>query len=114
MFCKHIRHHLGNREELKLCTDVLQEILMFLHKNQHNKEQNTSLAIEVICTTTLENLVKTVLILERTTTIVGNLVTCLISLLELMNQEHFNILFDQITEKQHLRDLLKRVFILFR
>lgn len=114
VFCKHIRHHLAHREELKLCTDVLSEILIYLHDIRHVKEEKAHADIEVVCTTTLEMLVQSVLVLERTSSIVGNLVTCLISLLEQMDHCHYNRLWDEFHERKPLRDLLLRVFLLFR
>lgn len=116
VMCKHIRHHLAHREELKLCTDVLSEILIYLHDIRGKKEEtgNAHADIEVVCTTTLEMLVQSILVLERTSSIVGNLVTCLISLLEQMDSCHYNRLWDEFHERKPLRDLLFRVFLLFR
>lgn len=78
------------------------------------KEEKAHADIEVVCTTTLEMLVQSVLVLERTSSIVGNLVTCLISLLEQMDHCHYNRLWDEFSERKPLRDLLLRVFLLFR
>jgi len=70
--------------------------------------------VETVATSTLEMLVQSVLVLERTSPIVGNLVTCLIGILQLMDQFHYNRLWDEFRESKPLRDLLLRVFLVFR
>ncbi|CAL8073981.1 unnamed protein product [Orchesella dallaii] len=117
VICKHIRHHLQHREELKLCTEVLNDILIYLHgiRNRNKEEAREAHAdVEVVCTTTLEMLVQAVLVLERTSSVVGNLVTCLVGLLEQMDSFHYNRLWDEFHERKPLRDLLLRIFLLFR
>lgn len=117
VICKHIRHHLQHREELKLCTEVLNDILIYLHSIRSlNKEEarEAHADVEVVCTTTLEMLVQAVLVLERTSSVVGNLVTNLVGLLEQMDNLHYNRFFDSYNERKPLRDFLLRIFLLFR
>lgn len=61
----------------------------------------------------MEMLVKSIVVLERTSQTVANLVTCLIGLLQLMDQYHFNRLWDEFRESQPLRELLLRVYLVF-
>lgn len=112
VICMHIRHHLQHREELKLCTEVLNDILIYLYGLREAREAHAD--VEVVCTTALEMLVQAVLVLERTSSVVGNLVTCLIGLLEQMDSFHYNRLWDEFHERKPLRDLLFRIFLLFR
>jgi dedicator of cytokinesis protein 3 len=37
--CKHLRVHLAHRDELRLCTEILGEILSFLFKQRQAQEQ---------------------------------------------------------------------------
>lgn len=37
--CKHLRYHLAHRDELRLCTEILAEILSFLFKQRQSLEQ---------------------------------------------------------------------------
>nr|CAD7460974.1 unnamed protein product [Timema tahoe] len=66
--CKHLRVHLAHRDELRLCTEILGEILTFLFKQRQSQEQgkvNNCLHhdVEILCLTTLDMLIQTVLII---------------------------------------------------
>ena len=68
--CKHLRHHLGLREELKLCTDLLGDILSFLYSRFLHAPNSVHDDIEILAVATLDKLVQSVLVLERRSAIV--------------------------------------------
>lgn len=65
--CKHLRYQLGRRDELKLCTDILGEILAFLFKQRRPFEGQgkinncTHHDVETLCISVLDILVQAVL-----------------------------------------------------
>jgi dedicator of cytokinesis protein 3 len=74
--CKHLRNQLHRREELKLCTDILGEILSFLFKQRKQFEGQGKINncihhdVETLCISTLDILVQAVLsIIDRDTKI---------------------------------------------
>ncbi|CAG7834015.1 unnamed protein product [Allacma fusca] len=64
--CKHIRHHLSIRDELKLTSDLLLSILDLLHHDPLKSHND----IEIIASNVMEPLINAVLILERTSSII--------------------------------------------
>lgn len=67
--CKHLRYHLIRRDELKLCTDILGEILGFLFKQRKLCDEKGKMNncihhdVEILCTAVLEVLIQTILTL---------------------------------------------------
>lgn len=65
--CKHIRYHIGAREEIQLCTDILGEILTFLfHQNRLHDNSKVNICsrrdLEILSLSTLDMLIETCLI----------------------------------------------------
>ncbi|CAB0010662.1 unnamed protein product [Nesidiocoris tenuis] len=70
--------------------------------------------IEVVAINTLDMLVQTVIIIiDRSSPVLGSLVACLIGLLQLMNKAHFRRL-SAGTEPMFIKDLLLRLLLLLR
>lgn len=65
--CKHLRYHLLRSDELKLCTDILGEILRLLFKQKKQYEEQGKINnlihhdVDILCINVLDVLVQTVL-----------------------------------------------------
>ncbi|KAG8233145.1 hypothetical protein J437_LFUL010375, partial [Ladona fulva] len=141
--CKHLRLHLAHRSELRLCTDILGEILIFLHKQRQDQEKGQGKVtnclhhdVEIVSLSTLDMLIQTVLIIiDRSAAVVSSLVACLVGLLQLLDEFHYRRLWEElggITQvsgmvsssafgginsaggTKPLKDFLLRVFLVFR
>ncbi|XP_015607824.1 dedicator of cytokinesis protein 3 isoform X2 [Cephus cinctus] len=119
--CRHLRIHLARREELRSCTDILGEILSFLHKRGRDTNKVNNCIhhdVETLCLSTLDVLIQTILIIiDSNSPVLGCLVACLIGLLQLLDEYHYSRLFEDLThggERKPLKDFLLRVFLVFR
>lgn len=81
--CKHLRIQLHRREELKLCTEILGEILSILFKQKKQLEGQGKINncvhhdLEILCTSILDMLVQAVLsIIDRDTKVLVSLSNC--------------------------------------
>ncbi|XP_014256869.1 dedicator of cytokinesis protein 3 isoform X2 [Cimex lectularius] len=117
--CKHIRLHLARREELRLIPDILGKIINFLYKLQRVDDEGGKVDnclhhdIEVVCINMLDILVQTVIIIiDRSTPVLGSLVGCLIGLLQLMKQPHFKCLSS--IEPKRFKELLLHLLLVLR
>ncbi|KAJ8981636.1 hypothetical protein NQ317_000864 [Molorchus minor] len=122
---KHLRYHLNRREELKLCTDILGEILGFLFKqrkltNEQGKINNCiHHDVDTLCVSTLEVLIQTILtVIDKDIKIFGCLVACLIGILQLLDEFHYKRLWEVLMgphqDRKPLKDFLLRAFLVFR
>nr|XP_018899728.1 PREDICTED: dedicator of cytokinesis protein 3 isoform X2 [Bemisia tabaci] len=120
--CKHLRIHLAHRDELRLCAEILGEILSFLYQqkrqqiNEGGKVNNCfHHDVEIICLSTLDMLIQTVLIIiDRSSPVLGCLVACLIALLQLLDEFHYKRLWEELADRKPLKDFLLRIFLVFR
>ncbi|XP_053971096.1 dedicator of cytokinesis protein 3 isoform X2 [Hylaeus volcanicus] len=119
--CRHLRIHLVRREELRTCTDILGEILSFLHKRGRDANKVNNCIhhdVETLCLSILDVLIQTILIVINTSgTVLGCLVACLIGLLQLLDEYHYVRLWEELThagERKPLKDFLLRVFLVLR
>lgn len=144
--CKHIKLHLAHRDELKICTEILTEIINYLFKQRQQQDQGKvnnciHLDIEILCLHTLDILVQTLLIImDRNLQFLvrndffinfsafkfiassynvdicfqGNLVACLMGLLQLMDEYHYKRLWEEYGERKTLKELLTKVFLVFQ
>lgn len=108
--CKHIRHHLTIRDELKLTSDILLAILESLNESP---DTNTS-DIQIVATHVLEPLVNSVLILERSSSVITPLVVTLIALYQQMTSSIYNRVFDELKDLPQIRSFILRTFYVFR
>ncbi|XP_023246842.1 dedicator of cytokinesis protein 3 [Copidosoma floridanum] len=118
--CRHLRIHLARREELRMCTEILGEILSFMHKRGKDVKVNNCVHhdVETICLTVLDVLIQTILIIINAGGSVLNcLVACLMGLLQLLDEYHYARLWEELTpggERKPLKDFLLRVFLVLR
>lgn len=67
--CKHLRYHLIHRDELRLCTEILGEILSFLYKQRKLCEEQGKMNncihhdVDTLCINTLDVLIQTILVI---------------------------------------------------
>ncbi|XP_076248536.1 dedicator of cytokinesis spg isoform X2 [Calliopsis andreniformis] len=119
--CRHLRIHLLRREELRSCTDILGEILSFLHKKERDTNKVNNCIhhdVETLCLSILDVLIQTILIVINTSgPVLGCLVAGLIGLLQLLDEYHYVRLWEELThtgERKPLKDFLLRVFVVLR
>uniref|UniRef100_A0A6P7GBE9 Dedicator of cytokinesis protein 3 n=1 Tax=Diabrotica virgifera virgifera TaxID=50390 RepID=A0A6P7GBE9_DIAVI len=123
--CKHLRYHLIRREELKLCTDILGEILGYLFKqrksgDEHGKVNNCiHHDVDTLCVAILEVLIQTILTsIDKDVKVFGCLVACLIGILQLIDEFHYKRLWEVVMgphqDRKPLKDFLLRAFLVFR
>ncbi|XP_066601007.1 dedicator of cytokinesis protein 3 isoform X2 [Prorops nasuta] len=119
--CQHLRVHLARREELKSCTDILGEILNFLHKRGRDTNKVNNCIhhdVETLCLSVLDVLIQTILIvINGNGPVLGCLVACLIGLLQLLDESHYARLWEELThtgDRKPLKDFLLRVFLVLR
>ncbi|KAM7361574.1 dedicator of cytokinesis spg isoform 2-T2 [Cochliomyia hominivorax] len=108
--CKHLRMHLSRRDELKLCADILSEILTHLYdlqKEQKEKVTNTlQHDLDSLCKNILGILIKTIIIiLEGSSSVLPQLVACLLGLLQLLDETHYKRYWDELSPNKDPRDL---------
>ncbi|XP_037810861.1 dedicator of cytokinesis protein 3 [Lucilia sericata] len=108
--CKHLRMHLSRRDELKLCAEILSEILTHLYdlqKEQKDKVTNTlQHDLDSLCKNILGILIKTIIIiLEGTNSVLPQLVACLLGLLQLLDETHYKRYWDELSPNKDPRDL---------
>ncbi|XP_059476423.1 dedicator of cytokinesis protein 3 isoform X1 [Neocloeon triangulifer] len=121
--CTHLRPHLAQRNELKLSSDILADITSYLFKQRESqiaagKTNVLHHDMEIICISILDMLLQTVLIiLDRTATVVGYLVACLVGILQLMETSHYRLIWAELSSREStkpLKDFLLRLFLVFR
>ncbi|XP_050303860.1 dedicator of cytokinesis protein 3 isoform X2 [Anthonomus grandis grandis] len=123
--CRHLRYHLYRKEELKLCTEIMGEILGFLFKQKKINEEQGKVNncihhdVDVLNLSILEVLIQTVLsIIDKDLKILGCLVACLIGILQLLDEFHYKRLWEALMgpayDRKPLKDFLLRVFLVFR
>lgn len=82
--CKHLRYHLIHRDELRLCTEILGEILSFLFKQRKTFEEQGKINncihhdVDTLCVNILDVLIQTVLvIIDKDTKVI---VSCIVNI----------------------------------
>lgn len=115
--CKHLRLHLIRREELRSCTDILGEILSFLHKRGRDTNKVNNCIhhdVETLCLSVLDVLIQAIqIVIKASGPVLGCLVACLIGLLQLLDEYHYTQLWEELThagERKPLKDFLLKVF----
>lgn len=115
--CKHLRLHLARREELRSCTDILGEILSFLHKRGRDTNKVNNCIhhdVETLCLSVLDVLIQTIqIVIKSSGPVLGCLVACLIGLLQLLDEYHYTRFWEELThtgERKPLKDFLLKVF----
>lgn len=117
--CKHIRIHLSRRDELRLCADILTEILNFLYKlSIENKEKPSNYLahdLNALCRHILDILMQTILIIiEATPPVLSSLVATLLGLLQQLDETHYTYLFEELEASGELKDFLHKCLLVFK
>ncbi|ALC45637.1 spg [Drosophila busckii] len=108
--CKHLRMHLSRRDELRLCAEILAEILTQLYelqREQRDKVTNTlQHDLDSLCKNILGILIRTIsIIMEGSNAVLPQLVSCLLGLLQLLDETHYKRYWDELTPNKDPRDL---------
>lgn len=118
--CKHIRIHLGRRDELRLCADILTEIMNYLHelrKNQCSEKPSNYLAhdLNTLSRNILDILMQTILIIiEASPPVLSSLVSVLLGILQQLDESHYTYLFDELVASGELKDFLHKCLLVFK
>jgi len=102
--------HLSRRDELRLCAEILSEILSQLHdlqKEQRDKVTNTlQHDLDSLCKNILGILIRTIsIIMEGSNAVLPQLVSCLLGLLQLLDETHYKRYWDELSPNKDPRDL---------
>ncbi|XP_040570903.1 dedicator of cytokinesis protein 3 isoform X3 [Lepeophtheirus salmonis] len=110
----HVKQHLLEKEELRLCSDILGDIVTFLHIRNNNPIITKD--IEKTSNSILEPLMRTILQMDRVvvSNIVASLVSCLAGVIQLMSSNHFIKLWEQIVSRKQIKEFLLQSFLLFQ
>lgn len=123
--CKHVRYHLAHRDELRLCADILGEILGYLFKqrsiNQELGKVNNCIHhdVDTLTVNILDMLTQTVLfIIDKNVPVLCYLVACLIGMFQLLDEFHYKHLWEHLMGVQMdtalLKDFLMHIFLVFK
>ncbi|KAG8186361.1 hypothetical protein JTE90_026781 [Oedothorax gibbosus] len=124
VFTRHLKKHLLVKQEVLQCTSILGEMLTYLHHEQAkstspNSSSKVSREVEILVLVLLETLIYSVKEVDRSSAVAGPLVACLVALLRLMEEQHYNHLWEkfgnvrQRRDRRQLKDFLLSVFIVF-
>lgn len=112
--CKHLAYHLSKRDELKLCAEVLGEILIHLNDAKRKDDENIDMEISDLCRNVLGCLTETVMIiLTSSPNVLSKLIAVLLGLLELMEEQHYQRILDEYTMSE-TKDFLHRSLLVFK
>lgn len=108
--CKHLRMHLARRDELRLCAEILSEILTYLYElkaKQQDKPSNTvQHDLNALCVSILDILMQTIMIIiEGSPAVLSPLVAVLLGLLQLLDETNYVYLWDELCAQGELKDL---------
>lgn len=117
--CKHLRIHLARRDELRLCAEILAEILNFnynLKQEESEKPSNTlQHDLNALCRNILDILMQTILvIIEGSPPVLSPLVAVLLGLLQQLDESHYVYLFDELAASGELKDFLQKSLLVFK
>ncbi|GFS76082.1 dedicator of cytokinesis protein 3 [Nephila pilipes] len=126
VFTRHLKKHMLQQQELTMCATILGDMLTYLH---HERTKNTqkhhavsnvvSREVEILVLVLLETLIYCVKGMDRSSPVMGPLVACLVALLRLMEDQHYNHLWEkfgnvrQRRDRRQLKEFLLSVFIVF-
>lgn len=121
---KHLRIHLGRRDELRLCSDILAEVLTHIHElrtkaamQQLPEDNSLHGDLEALATGVLSILIQTILIIiEGSPAVLSALVAVLLGLLQQLDEEHYKSLWHQLSvdDESALKDFLHRIIVVFK
>ncbi|KAF0301190.1 Dedicator of cytokinesis protein 3 [Amphibalanus amphitrite] len=117
--CKHLQYHIGHRQEVRLSTDLLGDLLTIVQQLKCDGDGDTGREVEILSLYLADTLVRAVLSLESTPLRTGGgqcgrLVAALATLLRLMAPAHFCHLWAEMADDEQLCQFLLRLMALFR
>lgn len=118
--CKHLRIHLARRDELRLCAEILAEILNYLHQLRDEQSESTTSPslthdLNALCRNILDILMQTILvIIEGSPPVLSALVAVLLGLLQQLDESHYTYLFDELSASGELKDFLHKSLLIFK
>lgn len=118
--CKHLRIHLARRDELRLCAEILGEILNYLYQLRDEQTQSTpptSLEhdLNALCRNILDMLMQTILvIIDGSPPVLPALVAVLLGLLQQLDESHYTHLFDELSASGELKEFLHKSLLIFK
>lgn len=117
--CKHIRIHLSRRDELKLCADILSEVLNFLFKlsKENTEKPSNYLAHDLnsLCRNILDILMQTIIIIiEASPPVLSSLVAVLLGLLQQLDETHYTYLFEELEASGELKGFLHKCLLVLK
>ncbi|XP_062923856.1 dedicator of cytokinesis protein 3 isoform X7 [Mobula hypostoma] len=124
----HIHLHLRQQKELLICSGILSSIFSIMKTS--SLEYSISEEVEMMVESLLDVLLQTLLAImnksqmaeavrgqrcpQCTAEITGEYVTCLLSLLRQMGDNHYQHLLDNFQSKEELKDFFLKIFCVFR
>ncbi|XP_069792936.1 dedicator of cytokinesis protein 3 isoform X11 [Narcine bancroftii] len=124
----HIHLHLRQQKELLICSGILSSIFSIMKSS--SLECSISEEVEMMVESLLDVLLQTLLAImnksqmaeavrgqrcpQCTAEITGEYVTCLLSLLRQMGDNHYQHLLDNFQSKDELKDFFLKIFCVFR
>ncbi|XP_065079218.1 dedicator of cytokinesis protein 3 isoform X3 [Ochlerotatus camptorhynchus] len=121
--CKHLRIHLARRDELRLCSEILAEILIKLHEAKVKTGEKPSNAIHHDLDILFSNIFP---ILMQTINVLGNggneslvcaLFAVMLGLLQLLDESHFQRMWDRQSttgNNRELKDFIQQCLNIFK
>ncbi|RWS26001.1 dedicator of cytokinesis protein 3-like isoform X2, partial [Leptotrombidium deliense] len=127
IFCRHLKEHINKQQELKLCSMIITDMLIFLHNEKMNIATGSASGIgtiardiELIVLCLFESLVCVIIELSANTYtnpvaahLLHTFVSSLTTLLRLMDDSHFKQLLS-VKSRREKRELLLQVFYVFK
>ncbi|XP_048584524.1 dedicator of cytokinesis protein 1 isoform X2 [Nematostella vectensis] len=111
MAVSQIGKEMDRNEEMIICIDVLNDILIMLMRKDVGLTHEDVFFLVV---SLLRVVVKAVIKMDRSQPVVGSYVACLIAMLQLMDEDHYRMYIDQFSSRLDLLDFLMELFLLFR
>jgi dedicator of cytokinesis protein 3 len=121
--CEHVKYHLVAKQELRLCCDILGDIITFLSlRKTDDLDPKRRFAgsiihdINILVDIIMQPLIETLITMDKgiLSSIVGGLVSRLLGLFQLMDEQpHFLYLWDRLGSKEAIKDFLLTTFHLF-
>ncbi|XP_053698434.1 dedicator of cytokinesis protein 3 isoform X2 [Sabethes cyaneus] len=121
--CKHLRVHLARRDELRLCAEILAEVLIKLHDAKLKSSDKPSNAIHH----DLDTLFSTIFpILMQTINVLGNgghdslicsLFAVILGLMQLLDESHYQRMWDRLSStggSKELKDFIQQCLSIFK
>ncbi|XP_058454302.1 dedicator of cytokinesis protein 3 isoform X2 [Malaya genurostris] len=121
--CKHLRTHLARRDELRLCSEILAEVLIKLHDAKLENGEKPSNAIHHDLDTLFSNIFT---ILMQTINVLGNggndslvcaLFAVMLGLMQLLDESHYQRMWDRLSSvgnNKDLKDFIQQCLSIFK